>query len=187
MSGFLPVGIVPLDAVRDIWGVDKLGRYLASGAVVAYVRDRDGQLVPAAPSGWLDDGARAAVEAGALIGDAGERFPLLVESRVAGHSLDALLAAAESDRKRGEAKTASPPTAANDQSSASPVSTAAAEARARRAFKAMVLASEAKMTKAEAFAALRADHPTLSLNGFLNRIWANDAPAAWRRPGRRAD
>ncbi|MRL69481.1 hypothetical protein [Brevundimonas sp. SPF441] len=181
MSGFLPVGIVPLDAVRDIWGVDKLGRYLASGAVVAYVRDRDGQLVPAAPSGWLDDGARAAVEAGALIGDAGERFPLLVESRVAGHSLDALLAAAESDRKRREAQ----PTAAND--AATPVSSAAAEGRARKAFLEMIRSADGKMTKEEAFAALRRNHPGLSKRGFEHRIWATEAPEAWRRPGRRAD
>ena len=181
MSGFLPVGIVPLDAVRDIWGVDKLGRYLASGAVVAYVRDRDGQLVPAAPSGWMDDGAKAAVEAGALIGDAGERFPLLVESRVAGHSLDALLAAAESDRKRREAQ----PTAANDV--ATPVSSAAAEGRARKAFLEMIRAADGKMTKEEAFAALRRNHPGLSKRGFEHRIWATEAPEAWRRPGRRAD
>lgn len=181
MSGFLPVGIVPLDAVRDIWGVDKLGRYLASGAVVAYVRDRDGQLVPAAPSGWMDDGARAAVEAGALISDAGERFPLLVESRVAGHPLDALLAAAESDRNRREAQ----PAAANDV--AMPVSSAAAEGRARKAFLEMIRAADGKMTKEEALASLRRNHPGLSKRGFEHRIWATEAPEAWRRPGRRAD
>lgn len=181
MSGFLPVGIVPLDAVRDIWGVDKLGRYLASGAVVAYVRDRDGQLVPAAPSGWMDDGARAAVEAGALIGDAGERFPLLVESRVAGHSLDALLAAAESDRKRREAQ----PTAANDV--ASPLSSAVAAARVRSDFKDMVRSARSKMTKDEAFVALKRIHPGLSRRRFEGEVWGNEAPEAWRRPGRRPD
>lgn len=181
MSGFLPVGIVPLDAVRDIWGVDKLGRYLASGAVVAYVRDREGQLVPAAPSGWMDDGARAAVEAGALISDDGERFPLLVESRVAGHPLDALLAAAERDRKRREAQLI----AAND--TATPLSSAVSEARARSDFREMVRSARGKMTKDEAFVALRLIHPGLSRRRFEREVWGNDAPDAWRRPGRRAD
>ncbi|MBA4807066.1 hypothetical protein [Brevundimonas sp.] len=180
-GGFLPVGIVTLDAVREIWGIDKLGRYLASGAVVAYVRDHDGQLVAAAPSGWMDDGARAAVEAGALISDSGERFPLLLESRVAGHPLDALLAAAESDRKRREAQ----PVAANDL--ATPVSSSVAEARVRAEFKGMVRSASGKMTKDEAFVALRRNHPGLSRRRFETVVWANEAPATWRKPGRRAE
>lgn len=88
MSGFLPRGYFSLAQIRDILGVDELGRWLASGEMVAAVRDGDGTPLDIRPEVWMRDGAAQLISEAALpvAGDEGP-FPLFIRSRNPRHLL----------------------------------------------------------------------------------------------------
>lgn len=88
MSGFLPRGYFSFAQVRDIMGAEELGRWLASGEMIAAVRDADGAPLDIRPEVWMRDGAANLVSEAALPAvDSEGPFPLFIRSRNPRHLL----------------------------------------------------------------------------------------------------
>lgn len=115
MPGFAPNGYVDIARVREIWGVQRLGGYLAEGRVIAHVQI-DGQPWEDVPkAAWLDDRAQEWVEIGALVTEDGEVLPLKVSSAIHTHPLTVLLQAYENDlAARAAGPIPKPPTPARN-------------------------------------------------------------------------